>query len=136
MWRLWALCWLYMDIWSHSLAVVGASPRVASPASGGPGGRVPIPLMLSVWIGFSSSICWKAQYDDINVICTGWSSWWSDSSVWSSQMWIVPGWWATIMGTYYQSRMLENIKSFRTFRSTWTCFFVQISLGKYDSFFN
>ena len=68
MWRLWALCWLYMDIWSHSLAVVGARPRVARPASGGPGGRVPIPLMLSVWIGFSSSICWKGQYD---IKCTG-----------------------------------------------------------------
>ena len=51
-----------MDIWSHSLAAVGANPRVARPARGGPGGRVPIPLMLRVWMGFSSNICkWKKR---------------------------------------------------------------------------
>ena len=54
--------WLYMDIWSQSLAV-GPRPRLARPASGAPGGPGAIPARFkpfididSVWIGFSSSI--------------------------------------------------------------------------------
>ena len=47
---------VYIDIWSQSFWVGGPRPREAKPANGGPW-MVPIPLMLRVWIGFSSKIC-------------------------------------------------------------------------------
>ena len=52
--------WLYIDIWSQSFWGGGPRPKLARPANGGPGKVfIPaMPLMLKVWIGFSSRI-WK-----------------------------------------------------------------------------
>ena len=70
-----SVLWLYIDIWSQSFWGGGPKPKLANPAKGGPG-KVPIPLMLKVWIGFSSRIC-----KIINIIKTYNNVYkWNDSS--------------------------------------------------------
>ena len=60
---LWSVLWLCRDIWSHSFCVGTApKPMWARLARGAPR-RVPTPLMLNVWIGFSSRI-WSRQIFD------------------------------------------------------------------------